>query len=241
MDTNSIETAQKVWRWNKNGLGYSSTGYSGTYGLAMTQDGAIVADFITTGTIDASVVNVTNINANNINAGTMSCDRLNGGTISGQTISGGSITLGGSESAPKLQVVSNDGRGTTIWPGGVGVYDSSENRGISIRSSGTNIIGGELNTDGTTVDFTGSYCRLKFTINPSAANTPTGLPIGFIHHYQNSMLSVPTVVVTPETSAPGTKVLGVGVTDVSTLGCTVWLTRTNTTATGVMLIASCIS
>lgn len=49
MDTNDPKTAKKVWRWNINGLGYSSTGINGTYGLAMTMDGAIVADFITTG------------------------------------------------------------------------------------------------------------------------------------------------------------------------------------------------
>ena len=48
MDTPEISTATKVWRWNKSGLGYSSSGYNGPYGLAMTQDGAIVADFITT-------------------------------------------------------------------------------------------------------------------------------------------------------------------------------------------------
>lgn len=53
MDTNSIETATKVWRWNINGLGYSSTGYNGTYELAMTMDGSIVADRITTGTMFA--------------------------------------------------------------------------------------------------------------------------------------------------------------------------------------------
>ena len=41
------------WRWNKNGFGYSSTGYNGTYSLAMTSDGQIVADFITTGTMTA--------------------------------------------------------------------------------------------------------------------------------------------------------------------------------------------
>jgi hypothetical protein len=56
MDTDSIDTAEKVWRWNKSGLGYSSTGYDGTYALAMTQDGAIVADFITTGTLSANRV-----------------------------------------------------------------------------------------------------------------------------------------------------------------------------------------
>ena len=42
-----------IWRWNDNGLGYSSTGYNGTYGLAMTMNGAIVADYITTGTLSA--------------------------------------------------------------------------------------------------------------------------------------------------------------------------------------------
>lgn len=70
MDTDDIETARRVWRWNLNGLGYSSTGYNGRYGLAMTMDGAIVADFITTGTLNADL----------IRAGTMSADRIQGGT-----------------------------------------------------------------------------------------------------------------------------------------------------------------
>lgn len=41
--------ASKVWRFNINGLGYSDNGYSGPYELAMTMDGQIVADVITTG------------------------------------------------------------------------------------------------------------------------------------------------------------------------------------------------
>lgn len=49
MDTPSIDTAVNVWRWNKNGLGFSSTGYDGTYGTAITADGSIVASFITSG------------------------------------------------------------------------------------------------------------------------------------------------------------------------------------------------
>lgn len=61
MDTKDIDTAKKVWRWNINGLGYSHTGYNGEYGLAMTMDGKIVADFIT--------------------AGTMYADRIKGGTL----------------------------------------------------------------------------------------------------------------------------------------------------------------
>lgn len=51
MDTNDINTATNVWRWNKNGLGFSSSGYNGTYNLAMTADGKINADFIKTGSL----------------------------------------------------------------------------------------------------------------------------------------------------------------------------------------------
>lgn len=66
MDTPNIETAQKVWRWNSGGLGYSKNGYAGPYGLAMTQDGAIVADFITAGTLNAAVVKVINLIADHV-------------------------------------------------------------------------------------------------------------------------------------------------------------------------------
>ena len=51
MDTNDKNTAQKVWRWNENGFGYSDSGYNGTYRTAITNDGAIVADFITAGVL----------------------------------------------------------------------------------------------------------------------------------------------------------------------------------------------
>lgn len=51
MDTDSINTAKNVWRFNKSGWGHSSTGYNGKYNLAATQSGAIVADSITAGTL----------------------------------------------------------------------------------------------------------------------------------------------------------------------------------------------
>lgn len=63
-DTENItaDTA-KIWRWNINGLGYSSTGYDGTFTTAITSDGRIVADFITIGTLDANKIEVRNLNA----------------------------------------------------------------------------------------------------------------------------------------------------------------------------------
>lgn len=51
LDNLNINQAQKIWRWNLNGLGYTNNGINGTFGLAMTMDGQIVADYITTGTL----------------------------------------------------------------------------------------------------------------------------------------------------------------------------------------------
>lgn len=61
MDTEDILTAQNVLRINVNGIGFSSTGYSGTYTTAWTLDGGFVADFITTGYL--------------------SCNRIKGGVL----------------------------------------------------------------------------------------------------------------------------------------------------------------
>lgn len=56
MNTADASTATKIWRWNLSGLGYSSTGYSGPYKTAITQDGHIVADFVDTGTLTANII-----------------------------------------------------------------------------------------------------------------------------------------------------------------------------------------
>ena len=92
MNEPAIEDATKVWRWNKNGLGYSSTGYEGTYGLAMTADGAIVADFITTGT--------------------MSANRIKGGTL----------TLGGNSNGNGLLEVYNASNTLVARMNNAGLY-----------------------------------------------------------------------------------------------------------------------
>ena len=51
MDTDDITTAVNVWRFNQAGWGHSSTGYDGTYTLAATLDGGMVANFITAGSM----------------------------------------------------------------------------------------------------------------------------------------------------------------------------------------------
>lgn len=55
-DTEDIDTAQKVWRWNASGLGHSNNGYNGTYDLALLRDGTINASMITTGVLNSTII-----------------------------------------------------------------------------------------------------------------------------------------------------------------------------------------
>lgn len=57
MDTADKNTATKVWRWNVNGLGFSSTGYYGEYNTALTMDGKLVLNELTCEGINAMLIN----------------------------------------------------------------------------------------------------------------------------------------------------------------------------------------
>ena len=92
MNTPDISTASAIWRWNKNGLGYANS-YDGDYGLAMTADGAIVADFITTGELSGNRVR-TGVIASQNNQLIMDLD--NG------TITAPAITLNGEDVGDRL-------------------------------------------------------------------------------------------------------------------------------------------
>ena len=56
LDAPSIDEAVNVWRWNVGGLGFSHNGYNGPYETAITADGQIVADFITSGSLVANII-----------------------------------------------------------------------------------------------------------------------------------------------------------------------------------------
>lgn len=65
------------------------------------------------------------------------------------------------------------------------------------------------------------------------ADTPTSKVVSF----GKTFASAPTVVAVGNTAVPGTTVTGIGVSDVTTTGFTVWVTRTNDTATLVNWVA----
>ena len=66
MDSPDINTAVNIWRWNSGGFGHSSNGYNGPYNTAITMDGQIVADYITTGTLDGGLIKADSITANQL-------------------------------------------------------------------------------------------------------------------------------------------------------------------------------
>ena len=119
MNTPSAETATKIWRWNLSGLGYSSTGYSGSYKTAVTQDGHIVADFIDTGILNANIIKAGIMQSTNgefsfnLETGHIEASDIN--------ITGGDINLDGGQ----LSVLNNDGYKADLSGGVLDLYQGA--------------------------------------------------------------------------------------------------------------------
>lgn len=110
MDTPSILTATKVWRWNASGLGYSGNGYGGPYRTAITMQGEIVADFIATGTLNASL----------IRTGVLLADLIKAGVISDNN---GNVEI--SMDTGKIKMALQSGYKMELWTNGITFYDSN--------------------------------------------------------------------------------------------------------------------
>lgn len=73
----------------------------------------------------------------------------------------------------------------------------------------------------------------SLSITPSAANTPTSKVVVF----DKAFSGTPAVMANPLTGAPGTLVTGVSAASPSETQVTIYLTRTNTTSTGIQWVA----
>ena len=129
MDTPNKETATKVWRWNSGGFGYSNNGYSGPYSVAMTMDGAIVADFITAGVLRG--IEITNGNGFHVDPNgivTAKAIDINNGNGAFHVFPNGAVT------ATAINI--NNGNGVFyVAPDG------------TVRASAINITGGSINIE----------------------------------------------------------------------------------------------
>ena len=127
MDTEDIETAQRIWRWNSGGLGYSSTGYAGPYGLAMTQDGTIVADFIKAGVIsDLGGNNYWNLITGVLNTqvGQIGAFTLNGGAF--EYSNGNKTALIDSDGVTFQNMYTNTLFKTNVYGQGIQIFNPSK-------------------------------------------------------------------------------------------------------------------
>lgn len=71
-DNPNPDEATKVWRFNYEGWGASENGYDGPFEMGATFKDGIVANFITTGELNAALVDVVNLVAENIVSGILS-------------------------------------------------------------------------------------------------------------------------------------------------------------------------
>lgn len=135
MDTADISTATKVWRWNENGLGYSGTGYSGPYGTAITNDGKIVADYVSTGVLNADLIKAGTISDTQGN----STINMTSGVAKMKNFDAVSrIRLLAVDGDEKFRLVHNVASGTNMTfylddGTNVGGLSSSETGGLSLR------------------------------------------------------------------------------------------------------------
>ncbi|WP_445448897.1 phage tail spike protein [Enterococcus faecalis] len=128
LDTKDVNTAKNVWRWNAGGLGFSSTGYNGTYGLAMTNNGLIVADRMATGTLRAIKIIGVTISGSTITS--LSTDGFNKVVMSNGTVKTYFNDVLRS-SMDALQFAVNDGNGVEVM-----YLDRS---GVSLNKSGSTV------------------------------------------------------------------------------------------------------
>ena len=166
MDTPDVSTSTKIWRWNSGGLGYSSSGYSGPYGTAITQAGQIVANYVNTGTLNADIIKAGTIEDANHNS---TINMTTGAAVLNQMKAKTSLELVNTSNVTKAKLEHTGGSGGTrfrlydantqalvdTWAhDGVGVVNVNNSNGQQLASLFGNSYGGALyltNVNGTKV------------------------------------------------------------------------------------------
>ena len=81
MDNPDVSRARKIWRWNQNGLGYSSTGYNGTYKTALSAAGIFNTEFIAANTLSGQTIQAGTLDAGKITTGTLTAALIKTGVL----------------------------------------------------------------------------------------------------------------------------------------------------------------
>lgn len=145
LDNDDISQAQKVWRFNLSGFGYSSNGYEGPFTTAITRDGSIVADFITTGSMDAARITAGILKSKDgrflidLTANTITMKNKSGATVFGFD-GNGNLTISGNITATGGSIAGFTINGNNLSGSKVQLY--SDNYNGCIKLGGIEISGG---------------------------------------------------------------------------------------------------
>ena len=127
--------ATKVWRFNYEGWGASEYGYSGPFTMGATFLEGIIADFITAGTLDASLVNVENLSADSITSGTLDASQITVTNLNADNITTGMINGQRIEN----YTITGNKIGTGQITGGVDSYGRATGNLAALTITGSNI------------------------------------------------------------------------------------------------------
>ena len=145
LDNDDISQAQKVWRFNLSGFGYSSNGYEGPFTTAITRDGSIVADFITTGSMNAARITAGILKSKDgrflidLTANTITMKNA-GGTTVFSFDGNGNLTINGEITAKSGSIAGFTINGNNLSGSKVQLY--SDNYNGCIKLGGIEISGG---------------------------------------------------------------------------------------------------
>ena len=200
MDTEDETTATKLWRWNLNGLGYSADGGE-HYGLAMTIDGAMVADYIQTGHLKDRNGTVFDLN---LDTGQLYIAELE--SVSA-TVDGHTTELAQQAAAIELRVKTED-----YTAGKIALMINAEGSTAVINADHISLAGKTINLTSDNIAINST----NFSVSSSGQLTATGATIsGAITATSGSFTGA--VTATSLTLGPGVSVPASGVTGLSTV------------------------
>lgn len=158
MDTEDPNTAKKVLRLNKSGIGFSKTGVNGPFTTAWTLDGAFNASFITTGQLNANLIKV----GFNTIASALSID------------STGMLIKGASGASAKMT-----GQGLVFYnQGGKSVGSVTWDYALDANGNATVVSGIKITGDSLVVDAGNIDMRSNYNISLTNKSTKNGIVIG---------------------------------------------------------------
>lgn len=161
MDTDDTDTATNIIRMNRNGIGFSSSGYSGPYVSAWTIDGVFNTAFIGAGSITGNQIRAGSITAGNLSLyGKM-------GVYTDATLGTNGGYIGYMAGATASGTTTN----------GIAIMDSASQNYVMATSAGVKMFNGssstaaEFNISGGFGEFVGSGVYVQGDVRLNATNS----------------------------------------------------------------------